>query len=546
MTAEPSHKTPVVLCILSGVGEGQLSEGNAVHKAKTPTLDKLRQNAAFTTLRVAPAVAPKPAILLPCGYSGHLRLGSGQTPHSARERIDEAIASEKLAQAPMLDQTMRIALYDKTPLHLIGLLSNTGIHASMDHLCTLIDYADFHEIPVMIHAIIDGRDTPRRSAMGFIEVVESRLEGKKGAIATLAGRDYAMDRSERWDRSYQSFHAIVRDKTLGPPAERAENAWEAISGAYARGEYDCAIEPIRLGNYDGLQGEFLCDFTASTPVWEWTGADVGLAFNHRGDGLRQLSALLSATGLPDEVRSDLLMDRHNPVRAFREHCFATLSDYGDEFELPVVMPSARTTATLSHAVSAAGLRQLRCTESEHASHLMRSFSGGHSRPLLNESRQLIPSPRLVDSYHEKPAMRSDKIAAAVTAALQEGVNELIVASFANVDEVAHCGDWDATVAAVAAVDRALGTIAEAAQKAGAHLVVTSSHGHAEAMIGDNGKVQPGHSSNPVPFVLAAASDEALVLRGDGCLEDVAPTILDLLGLPAPEAMVGRSLVNTNE
>ncbi len=441
----------------------------------------------------------------------------------------------------MMDQTMRICLYDSCAVHLLGLLSNAGVHSHLDHLFAMIDWASFQDIPVVVHAILDGRDGSPRSAMDYLDRLQTHMEGKDVAIGTLSGRTYAMDRDERWDRTYQAFHAIVRDKVLGSTAPQAETPFDAVSLSYGQGHNDEHLVPIRIGDYHGLPGDFLCDFTAAKPVWEWTGEDVGLAFNFRGDRMRQLAGMLTKQGVPDEVKNDLLMDRDKPVLAFREHCFVTLTSYGDELQLPVVFDREPIGGTFGDVVAEAGLTQLRCGESEVLSHVTSFFSGRREAPFVGERRAILRSPRLVDCYQEKPSMSAAKVAKKAVAEVQSGDHDFILVTFANPDTLGHTGNLDATIEAVQAVDDAVGQLAQAVRDAGGALLVTADHGNCETLVGQDGKPQHAHTTNPVPLIYLNEQDPKATLRTGGQLADVAPTLLDIMGLEPPAVMSGTSL-----
>ena len=537
--SESPRPRPVVLCVLDGLGERAEKIGNAVLLAKTPTIDALRQSCPTTSL-AASGDAVGASGQLASSALGHRVLGAGRVVESDCSRVDASIEANKLGRNEILDQTMRICLYDNCALHLIGLLSDGGVHASMDHLFALIDIADFHEIPVIIHGILDGRDVESRSAMTHFERLQTHLEGKKATIATLSGRHYAMDRDGRWDRVYQAYHAIVRDKVLGPEAARAESVFEAVSLAYSNGVSDEHLVPVRIGDYSGIKGDYLCDFAVEGGLWEWTGEEVGLATNYRGDRLLQLSQMLARQELPPEVADDLLMDRQYPMRAFREHCYTTLSDYG--LDVPVCFARAPVDQALAALISAAGLKQFRCGETEKALHVTDFFSGHAQGPSKGEQRLLLPSPRLIDSYDEKPQLRAAALAEKAGAALRGGETDFILVNFANPDLVGHTGKLEATIAAVEAVDAALAPLVTAVREQAATMLITASHGNCEQMLREDDTPHTGHTNSPVPLIFMSNDDEGRKLREGGGLADLAPTVLQLLGLEQPAAMSGVSLL----
>jgi 2,3-bisphosphoglycerate-independent phosphoglycerate mutase len=472
---------------------------------------------------------------------GHLVLGSGRPARTTRHRAEEALRARKLGSNPIVAQTLRIASDRRCRLHLLTLLSPARAHASLEQLFAVVDEADFQEVPVVVHAILDGRDSPPRRSLELLDRVQTHLEGR-GIIGTISGRSYAMDTDERWDRTYRAFQAIVRDKVLGPEAQRADTPFDALHYAYGQGLGDDTLPPVRIGDYTGLRGDFLCDFAAKSPVWEWTGEEVGMALHYRPDGLRPLVAMLTRRGLPPEIAVDLLMDRDKPVLAFDEHCLATLTDLAPVGPLPVAFEREVLQDDCGAVVAAAGLRQLRCAESLKAAHVTEFWGGGRLEPQSGEQRVLVPSPIDLDEPHERPVLRTAEVAEAVARAVAAGEHALIVVNFAAADLVAHTGGLEPAVEAVRAVDQALGRLGRAVLEAGGALCVTSDHGHVERLLGAGGAPLRGHSTSPVPFVLVSDEHRGASLRAGGSLCDVAPTLLALLGLEAPATMTGRSLL----
>lgn len=538
------QRRPVLLCVLDGFGEREADEANAIAAAVTPRLDALRKDHRFTTLAASGEAIGLDEGRPGRGDLGYATLGAGRVLPSLRATVDQAIRDNKLGRVPMIAQTLDIATYDGRPLHLVGLVSSGDNHAHLDHLFAMIDLAENLEVEVIVHAILDGRDTAPRASLDALEKVQIYLEGK-GKLATLSGRAWAMDRDGRWDRIYEAFRAIVRQRTLDAAPPQAEDAFDALSRAYGGETTDAELMPTRLGDYAGMNGDFVSDFSAPGAPWIWTGEDVGFAFNLRGDRMHQLVAMLTAQSVPEDVASELLMDRRYPVRAFREHCFTTMSDYHPSLaEIPHAFPAPRVADTLGAVLSAAGLSQLRCGESERREHLGLHFRGRHPDPHEREELRIVRTPALIDHYAEEPALSAAKVGAEVQRALAEGEHDFILVSLPNADLLAHDGDFEACVQAVRAVDEALGVVADAVTAAGGVLLVTSSHGAAEQHTDAHGDRTPGHTTNRVPF-LAAGADLA-PLRSGGALADVAPTILALMGLEPPAAMTGRSLFEDDE
>ena len=537
--APATRPRPLVLCILDGFGERAEAAANAVRLARTPHLDAL---AAYPRTRIGTS---GPDVGLPKGQMGnsevgHLNFGAGRIALMDISRIDVAVAERKLRQNPVIDRLLVLTKHHHTDarLHLFGLLSDGGVHASMNHLFALIDAAHQDEIPVVVHAFLDGRDTPQKSAAGYLAKLEAVLEGgKKGVIGTVGGRYYAMDRDQRWDRVHTAYKAIVRGD-----APRAETAWEVVSSAYQSGKTDEFVMPTRVGEYTGIRGSFMGDFASTDHIWRWFGEEAGFAWNFRPDRMRELSAMLTRRNLPPEAE-ELVTDRGKPVHAFDQHSYATMTEYDAALALPVAYPKERVVDSFGELVSRAGLTQLRCAETEKYAHVTYFFSGGREPPFDGEDRVLIPSPREVATYDLKPEMSAAGVTRAVVQAIESGKYDFILVNFANPDMVGHTGMLAPAIHAVEAVDVAVGAIMDAVRAGGGALLVTADHGNCEQMIDENGHPHTSHTLNPVPLYYMNESDKGARLRDGGRICDVAPTMLQILGLPQPEAMTGVSLLS---
>jgi 2,3-bisphosphoglycerate-independent phosphoglycerate mutase len=524
---------PLVLCIVDGLGEREGGDANAVALARTPTLAALAASAQKTVLGASGEDVGLPPGQAGHGEVGHVNLGAGRIARTSRSRIDAVIAANKLGTNEVVERVFRIAMDWKCRVHLFGLVSDGRVHASLEHFVALFQLARFHEIPVVVHAFLDGRDSPPKSALDHLQRLEVALEGA-GVIGTLSGRSYAMDRDGRWDRVMKAYTAIVRGD-----APRAETVFEAIQRSYAEDRADEIVEPIRIGEYEGVKGSFMADFAAKEPVWEWYGEEVGLAVNFRPDRLRELSAMFVRRNVPPEVE-ELLTDRKKPVIAFQDWCYNTMTEVDPALKLPVAFPREEIPGSFGEAISRAGLTQLRCAETEKSAHVTTFFSGGREEPFPGEDRRLVPSPRDVPTYDRKPETSAPEVAAEVASAIRAGQHDFILVNLASADLVGHTGALDATVQAVEAADAALGAIVAAVREAGGALIVTAAHGNCEQMKDDHGKPHTAHTANPVPLYYLNESDP-VALRPGGRLSDVAPTMLEILGLPQPEAMTGRSL-----
>ncbi len=533
MTPRPR---PLVLCILDGFGEREARADNAVTLAKTPRLDELARSPRTTIGTSGPDVG------LPEGQMGnsevgHLNFGAGRIAMMDITRIDVAVANGELRKNPVIDRLYEIARYDKTRLHLFGLLSDGGVHSSIDHLLALIEAAHFDEIPVVVHAFLDGRDTPPRSAAGYLEKLDAALEGgKKGVIGTMCGRYYAMDRDKRWDRVFKAYTAIVRGA-----APRSPTVFEALSDAYGKGINDEFVEPVRIGDYEGLKGDFMADFSSPNPSWKWLGEEQGFAFNFRPDRMRELSAMFTRKNLPPEV-VEMLTDRGKPVIAFPEDRYACMTEYDASLALPVAFPKDDVADSFGEVIARAGMTQLRCAETEKYAHVTYFFSGGREAPFEGEDRKLVPSPRDVATYDLKPEMSAAGVASEVVAAIASGKHDFILVNFANPDMVGHTGDLAAAIRAVEAVDVGVGAIMDAVRAAGGALFVTADHGNCEQMKDAEGKPHTAHTTNRVPLYYMNDADKDAKLAPGGRICDVAPTMLALLGVEQPASMTGRSLL----
>jgi 2,3-bisphosphoglycerate-independent phosphoglycerate mutase len=536
MTDRPRPR-PLVLCILDGFGERAERDANAIRLAHTPHLDALARSPHTLIGTSGPDVG------LPKGQMGnsevgHLNFGAGRIAMMDITRIDVAVAEGTLRANPVIDQTFTVAKHhNQGRLHLFGLVSDGGVHSSLTHLFALIDAAHFEDIPVVVHAFLDGRDVPPRSAAGYLDRLVHHLDGgKKGVVGTVSGRYWAMDRDKRWDRVYKAFKAMVRGD-----APRAPTPLDVLTESYAKGVDDEFVEPTRIGDYDGVKGSLMADFSSPNATWEWWGEETGFAFNFRPDRMRELSAMLTRKNLPPEV-AEMLTERGKAIHAFAKFSYATMTEYDATLGLPVAFTKDVVSDSFGEVISRAGLRQLRCAETEKYAHVTYFFSGGREPPFAGEDRKLIPSPRDVATYDQKPEMSAAGVSAAVVDAIKGGTYDFILVNFANPDMVGHTGKLDPAIHAVEAVDVALGAIVAAVRAAGGALLVTADHGNCEQMKDAKGGPHTSHTLNPVPLYYFNEADPDAKLAPGGRICDVAPTMLQVMGLPQPEAMTGHSLL----
>jgi len=517
------RRAPVVLCVIGGLGLREQTDANALHRAATPHLDAFEHRGALTA-------AGKN--LEPWGSAevGFTTLGAGRPVPSGRQQVVDLIERRRLAFTETVDLALRHVMQNGK-LQLIGLLSETGLHGHVDHLHELIEQFVFNGQEVVVHGILDGRHGAPKSGYRDVERFVLRYERRpEVTLGTISGRNYALDATGRWDRTYRAFHAMVRDTIFGHEAPRVDQPLEALRLAYQRGLDDAWFEPTRVGGYEGFAGDFACDFASSSPEWTWTGRDVGFIATTRADRSRQLLSMLTRRGVPDEVANDLLMDRTRKVLGL-EHAF-TLVDHGHG--IPSVVSQGPVEHSLGAALATAGLSQARVGETEGERHVVGHFSGYTTEAFEGEERLIAKTSPLIERWTDRPALATKKVTKLALQALEK--HDFVLTHFVAPDALAHTGKQDETVVAIEAVDEAVGKLREAVEARGGHLLVTSSHGNAEEMRDDRGDVFPGHTAADVPLWSTVG------IRPRGHLQDVAPTILSLLEVPVPDVMVGESLV----
>jgi 2,3-bisphosphoglycerate-independent phosphoglycerate mutase len=403
-------------------------------------------------------------------------------------------------------------------LHFMGLLSDGGVHSHLNHLVALLEMAAQKGLQqVYVHAFMDGRDTPPQSGAGYIRDLQRALDRiGTGRVATVCGRYYAMDRDNRWDRVQKAWQMLVDGNGL----HRASNPVAAVQAAYERGETDEFILPTVVTDVSG------------DPVATLRDGDAVVFFNFRADRARQLTQALTGRGF------DKFVFAGQP----RFSGYVTFTIYDKNFDLPVAFPPQTLTRILGEVVSDQGLKQLRIAETEKYAHVTYFFNGGRETPFPGEERALIPSPKEVPTYDQKPEMSAAEVTEELLRRLEDNPYRLIVLNFANGDMVGHSGNLGAAIKACEAVDRCLGRLVARIKELGGTVLITSDHGNAEIMKDKDGGPFTAHSSNPVPFILIDDARRDVRLRTDGTLTNIAPTILELLGLPVPAEMESRSLI----
>ncbi|MEO6834800.1 MAG: 2,3-bisphosphoglycerate-independent phosphoglycerate mutase [Candidatus Tumulicola sp.] len=511
---------PVVLAVLDGWGCRDAAYGNAIAAAAIPHWRAFFDRYPWTTLEASGEEVGLPKGIMGNSEVGHMNLGSGRVVAQGLLVIDAEIASGEFSRNETLQAAIAHAKRRNGTLHLMGLLSDGCVHSSLEHLFALIDAAIAGGVPVAVHGFLDGRDTPPRSAETYVRQLEAKLAaaGGHGAIATIGGRFYAMDRDHRWERTHKAYDAIANARA----GCRAETALAAVRAGYERGEDDEFVVPTVVGTPRPVEN-----------------GDAAIFFNFRPDRARQLTTAFDAGIGAFHVP----FDAFGP-RAYDDLLFATMTRYEEHFPNPVLFGPRPQYDTFGEVLSRNGLRQLRLAETEKYAHVTYFFNGGREERFEGEDRVLIPSDRSVPTYDLAPAMRANEITDAAVEAIASGTYDAIVMNYANADMVGHTGKWAPTIAAVEVLDACLQRLARATLAAGGLLAVTADHGNAEEKLDRDGSPLTAHTTNRVPLLLIADGLHG-TLAGGGKLGDVAPTLLHIMGLPAPERMTGVNLFGSS-
>ncbi len=508
---------PVVLCILDGWGHREICENNAICIGKTPVLDRLTESCPHALIDASELEVGLPEGQMGNSEVGHMNIGAGRVVMQDLPRIDAAIADGSFARSPRLIAFAKAVKAKGGKAHIMGLLSPGGVHSHQKHIAELVETLQDLGVESVIHAFLDGRDTPPRSAHGFLETFLT--DAPHATIGTVTGRYYAMDRDQRWNRVTRAYHAIVEGGNDGD-SERAESALAAVEQGYARDENDEFVLPTVIGGYAGMAD-----------------GDGLLMANFRADRAREiLTALLDPAFEGFERRRSIAFAAAAGMVEYSSHLNAFIS---------TVFPSEELTATLGDVVSKAGQKQLRIAETEKYAHVTFFFNGGREEVFTGEERVLVPSPD-VATYDLQPEMSAPEVTDKLGAAIDSGEFGLIVVNYANGDMVGHTGDLSAAVKAVETVDSCVGRLEEAIGRAGGTMLVTADHGNAEQMADPaTGQPHTAHTMNKVPLILVNAPAGVGKLE-DGRLADLAPSILTLMKLPIPPEMTGRSLIGVSE
>ncbi len=500
----------MVLVILDGFGHRDECDHNALCNARMPNWRRLLAAHAHGLVDGSGHSVGLPAGQMGNSEVGHLNIGAGRVVFQDFTRIDRAIADGSFRKNPVLLMCIEATRHSGGTVHIAGLLSPGGVHSHEDQIIAMAELTAGRGVPVAVHAILDGRDTPPKSAKASLEKLSAALAKLPDAwIASLCGRYYAMDRDQRWDRVREAYELYTEGKSVA----RANDAVAGLAAAYARGESDEFVKPTVVG-------------ASARPVRD---GDAWIFMNFRADRAREITEAFTVDGFQGFARGK------RPTLS----SYVCLTQYRDDFDAPVAFPSVRPRHTLGEHLAALGLTQLRIAETEKYAHVTFFFSGGEERAFHGEDRILVPSPK-VATYDLKPEMSAPEVTAKLIAAVESGKYDFVVVNYANADMVGHTGFMDAAVKAAETLDDCLGKLVTAVTAAGGELIITADHGNIEQMF-DEGTEQAhtAHTTNLVPFVYVGRK---ATIAPDGVLSDVAPTLLKLMDLPQPAEMTGRCLV----
>ena len=527
-------RRPVLLTILDGWGHSDKTEANAIALARKPTYDKLMAEYPHTLIRASEHFVGLPDGQMGNSEVGHLNIGAGRVVRMDITRIDDLIARDAFTSHPPIAAAMQRAREQERQLHLIGLVSDGGVHSHQEHLYALLRAARAHGVTrVFVHAFLDGRDTLPTSGVGYLEKLQARMaEYGVGKLASVSGRYYAMDRDRKWDRERKAFEAIVHG--------RAEGGSTADPLALLRERYS-----------NGVTDEFTIPFVVTDATGKPQGVirdeDVCINFNFRADRARQITRVLAReSGLNSEGGRNLdswesldeTIPRHEIPKGLTYVC---MTQYDKAYQLPLIILPESMDNLLANVLGSAQLRNLRVAETEKYAHVTYFFNGGIETPFPGEDRVLIPSQK-VATYDLAPEMSAEGIGDTIVKAISDTAFDLVIANFANADMVGHSGKLQPTIQAVEAVDAQLGRIYKALREHNGAWLITADHGNAEQMIDPvTGGPHTAHTTNPVPLLYIAEDANRYSLRSDGSLRDISPTLIEMLALKEPVEMTGRDL-----
>ncbi len=511
---------PLVLVVLDGWGLREQREGNAIKLARTPSYLELLDRYPNSSLTTSGESVGLPAGQMGNSEVGHITLGAGRVVYQDLTRIDKSITDGDFFQKPALLDAMERCAGDKHALHLVGLVSPNGIHSHTRHLYALLEMAARHKLKrVFVQGFTDGRDTSPNGGAGFFADLEALMEKVgTGRVASVGGRYYGMDRDNRWERTKKAYESMVAAQPAEGTPHQAQSAVELIRNSYKAGVTDEFVEPGTIVDASGH---------AVGPIRD---GDSVIFFNFRSDRARQLTRALTW----DEFDG---FERHpHPGISM-----TTLTQYDRTFPFPVAFPPQSLSGSFAEVMAAQNMTNLRVAETEKYPHVSYFFNCGIEKPYPGEDRMLVPSPK-VPTYDRQPEMSAKGITDNLVNDLESGAHDVIICNFANADMVGHTGQIEAAVKAVEMIDRCLGRIVTAVRDAGGTLIVTADHGNAEEMWNSVlNEPHTAHTCNPVPVIIVEGDSKGRRLREGGSLQDIAPTMVAMLGVPAPQEMTGTDL-----
>ena len=527
-------KQPLVLTILDGWGYRAERFANAIAQARKPTYDKLLAQFPNTLIHASDHFVGLPDGQMGNSEVGHLNIGAGRVVQMDITRIDAMIANGESFRDPVIAEAMSLARQGSRQLHLLGLVSDGGVHAQQAHLHALLKAARLSGVErVFVHAFLDGRDTLPTSGAGYLEkLLKEMKELGVGKLATVSGRYYAMDRDRRWERERLTFDAMVKGNATG-------------------GAYRDAVARVKESYNNGIDDEFMVPFVVvdenDLPLTHVKDDDVCICFNYRADRARQITRVLArSSGLTAQEGRDLPgaddLDRAIPrAEVPRGLHYVCMTQYDKQFTMPVVIHPQSMDNLLANLLAQAKFRNLRVAETEKYAHVTYFFNGGIEKEFGGEERQLVASQK-VATYDLAPEMSAHGIADVVIKAVEDAAFDLVVVNFANADMVGHSGKLEPTIKGVETIDACLGRVYQALQQKGGRMLITADHGNAEMLV-DPGAGGPhtSHTTNPVPLILVSEDAQQYRLRSDGSLRDISPTILAMLGIDQPKEMSGSDL-----
>ncbi len=508
------NTTPVLLLILDGFGYREETDSNAISAAHKPNWDALWAAHPHTLINASEKHVGLPSLQMGNSEVGHLNIGAGRIVYQDLSRVDVAIEDGSFFSNPALTEAISIAKQNDSTLHIMGLLSAGGVHSHENHIYAMLEMAAENGLKkIYLHAFLDGRDTPPKSAAHSIATLQDKCTALGvGKIASVTGRFYVMDRDNRWERVQPAYELL----TQGHAEYTANDALSALEAAYARGESDEFVKPTRINS-------------AGEPPISMQDGDVVIFMNFRADRAREITRALTVDAFDGFVRA------YRP----KFGSFVTLSNYGSEFTLPCAFSADAIHNDIGEYVAGLGLKQLRIAETEKYAHVTYFFSGGKEQPYPGEDRILVPSPK-VATYDLQPEMSAYAVTEKMEEAILSRQYPIIICNYANGDMVGHSGDMKAAIKAIETLDVCIGRVVKAMQSIGGEVILTADHGNAEQMM-DNTTHQAhtAHTLNPVPFLYIGRQAKLL---DAGSLRDIAPSLLYMMGLPQPEEMTGHSLI----